>query len=202
MISAKHTRKLSRPEKPAEFFVLILEQDVAFAQSLKLDLENRLPVNVVTVHSVSAAQLLLKRNPHQFFLSISAVTEDFKQIDLLKSFDIPVIAIIDQYEDELRDLLIKKKVLDYVVKTTTTDTDYICDLVARIFKNKSIKVLVVDDSKVSQFVIARELALQKFQVLQVDNGLEAANILEKNTDIKLILVDYHMKLVDGITFVK
>jgi diguanylate cyclase (GGDEF)-like protein len=201
-MAAKHTRKLSRPKKPAEFYVLILEQDAAFAQALKFDLEKRLPVNVVTVHSLSAARLLLKRNPHHFFLSVSSVMGDCKQIDLLKSFNIPVIAIIGQYEDELRDKLIKKHVLDYVVKTTSTDTTYICDLIARIFKNRSIKVLVIDDSKVSQFVIARELALQKFQVMQVDNGKAAADILEKNTDIKLILVDYHMKSVDGITFVK
>ena len=96
--------------------MLVLEQDVAFAQSLKFDLEKRLPVKVVTVHSLSATRLLLKRNPHQFFLSISAVAKDFKQIDLLKSFNIPVIAVIDQYEDALRDQLIKKNVLDYVVK--------------------------------------------------------------------------------------
>ncbi len=201
-MAAKHTRKLSRPKRPAEFYVLVLEQDIAFAQSLKFDLEKRLPVKVVMVHSLSASRLLLKRNPRQFFLSISTVTKDFKQIDLLKSFNIPVIAVIDQYEDELRDQLIKKNVLDYVVKTTSADTAYLCDLVARIFKNKAIKVLVIDDSKVSQFVIARELALQKFQVLQVDNGLDATDILEKHADIKLILVDYHMKSVDGITFVK
>ena len=201
-MAAKHTRKLSRPKKPAEFYVLVLEQDVAFAQSLKFDLEKRLPVKVVTVHSLSATQLLLKGNPHQLFLSISAVAKDFKQIDLLQSFKIPVIAVIDQYEDALRDQLIKKNVLDYVVKTTSADTTYVCDLVARVFKNKTIKVLVIDDFKVSHFVIARELALQKFQVMQVDNGVGAAGILEKHADIKLILVDYHMKLIDGISFVK
>mgnify|MGYP003748617029 CR=1 FL=1 len=165
-------------KKPAEFHVLVLEQDVAFAQSLKFDLEKRLPVKVVTVHSLSATQLLLKGNPHQLFLSISAVAKDFKQIDLLQSFNIPVIAVIDQYEDALRDQLIKKNVLDYVVKTTSADTTYVCDLVARVFKNKTIKVLVIDNFKVSHFVIARELALQKFQVMQVDNGVDAAGILK------------------------
>jgi diguanylate cyclase (GGDEF)-like protein len=199
---AKHTRKLSRPKKPAEFFVLVLERDIAFAHSLKINLEKRLPMSVVIVHSQSAARLLLKRNPHKFFLSISSVSADLRQIDLLQSFHLPVIAIIDQFEDALRDALIKKNVLDYVIKTTSTDTAYICDLVTRVFKNKAIKVLVVDDSKVSQFVIARELALQKFQVLQVNNVSEADDVLEKNPDIKLILVDYDMQLIDGITFAK
>lgn len=202
MVAKKHTRKLRRPSRPAQFHVLILEQDITFAQTLKCDLEKRLPVSVVIVHSLSAARLLLKRNPRQFFLGISSVMSDFKQVDLLKTANIPVIAFINQYEDELRDELIKRHVLDYVVKTTDTDTTYICDLVARLFKNIAIKVLVIDDSKVSQFVIARELALQKFKVLQADNASAATEVLESNPDVKLILVDYQMRGVDGISFVK
>ena len=156
MPAKKHTRKLRRPSKPAQFHVLVLEQDVNFAQTLKYALEKHLPVSVVTVHSLSAARLLLKRNPRQFFLGITSVMSDFKQVDLLKTANIPVIAFINQYEDELRDELIKRHVLDYVVKTTDTDTTYICDLVVHLFRNIAIKVLVIDDSKVSQFVIARE----------------------------------------------
>lgn len=199
---AKHTRKLSRPEKPAEFFVLVLEPDIAFAQGLKLELEKNLPVKVVRLSSVSATRLLLNKKPHQFFLSISTVSFDFRQVDLLKSFNIPVIAVIDQYDDDLCNQLIKKNVLDYVVKITSADNTYICDLVARIFKNQKIKVLVIDEYKESQIVIARALALQKLEVLQLDNGLVAVNILGRHDDVKLVLIDSHMKLVDGIALVK
>ena len=158
METKKHTRKLRRSSKPAQFYVLVLEQDVNFTQTLRYDLEKHLPLSVVTLHSTIAAQMLFKRNPRQFFLGISSVMSDFKQADLLKAANIPVIAFINQYEDELRDELIKRHVLDYVVKTTDTDTTYVCDLVVRLFENIAIKVLIIDDSKVSQFVIARELA--------------------------------------------
>jgi DNA-binding NtrC family response regulator len=102
---------------------LVLEQDVNFAQTFKYDLEKHLPVSVVTVHSLSAARMLLKRNPRQFFLGISNVMSDLKQVDFLKAANIPVIVFINQYEDELRDELIKRHVIDYVVKTTDSDTD-------------------------------------------------------------------------------
>ena len=140
METKKHTRKLRRSSKPAQFYVLVLEQE----QSVVFEQEQ--------------FQMLFKRNPRQFFLGISSVMSDFKQADLLKAANIPVIAFINQYEDELRDELIKRHVLDYVVKTTDTDTTYVCDLVVRLFENIAIKVLIIDDSKVSQFVIARELA--------------------------------------------
>jgi diguanylate cyclase (GGDEF)-like protein len=113
-----------------------------------------------------------------------------------------VIAIVSQYQDEMRDQLIKRHVIDYVVKSHTSDTSYICDLILRVYKNVSIKVLVVDDSKVSQFVIARELRLQKFIVQQVSNGMQALEVLKAQSDIKLVLVDHQMAVVDGISFVE
>jgi diguanylate cyclase (GGDEF)-like protein len=202
-----HVRQDIRPRKPAEFHVLVLEQDINFAQTLKFDLEKKLPVEVTTVSSISIARAILRKSPDKFFLSVSSVvnfdSESFEKIDLLAEFQIPAIVIVAKYEDDLRDQLIKRHVIDYVVKDANrSDTSYICDLIARLLKNISIKVLVVDDSKVAQFVISRELALQKFEVLQVDNGLEAIEILEKNQDIRLVLVDYQMKMVDGVTFVK
>jgi len=60
----------------------------------------------------------------------------------------------------------------------------------------------VDDSKVSQFVIGRELSLQKFSVFKAFNGLEALNILEQQGDVKLVLVDHQMSMINGITFVQ
>ena len=205
-MTSSHIRRDVRPNHPVDFHILVLEQDIDFAQTLKFDIEKQLPVEVTTVNSLSIARVVLRQNPDKFFLSVSSVlnldSESFEKIDLLAEFHIPAIVIVAQYEDELRDQLIKRHVIDYVVNDTRSDTSYICDLIARILKNVSIKVLVVDDSKVAQFVISRELSLQKFEVLQVDNGLEAIEILEKHPDIKLVLVDYQMKMVDGVTFVK
>jgi diguanylate cyclase (GGDEF)-like protein len=204
---ASHIRNSVRPEKPAEFHILVLEQDVEFAQTLKFEIEKEIDAEVTTVNSISIARTILKSNPDKFFLSISSVvnfdSESFEKMDLLAEFKIPAIVIVSQYEDELRDQLIKRHVIDYVVKDSRgSDINYIGDLISRILKNIQIKVLVVDDSKVAQFVIARELSLQKFEVLQVDDGQKAIEILEKNADIKLVLVDYQMKMVDGVSFVK
>jgi diguanylate cyclase (GGDEF)-like protein len=204
---ASNIRKTERANHSAAFHILVLEPDIEFAQSLKFDIEKRLDAEVTIVNSISIARAILRNSPKKFFLSISSVvnfdSESFQKIDLLAEFQIPAIVIVSNYEDELRDQLIKRHVIDYVVKDARgSDTRYICDLIQRILKNINIKVLVVDDSKVAQFVIARELSLQKFEVLQVDNGLEAIEILEKNNDIKLVLVDYQMKMVDGVTFVK
>lgn len=205
-MQSSHVRQDSRVKEPGQFHILVFEHDVVFAQTLKFDLEKQLPVEVVTVNSLNDACELLNENPDKFFLSVTSVvnldSDSFEKIDMLAEFNIPAIVIVDQYEDELRDQLIKRHVIDYVVKDTRSDTTYICDLVKRVLKNTAIKVLVVDDSKVAQFVITRELFLQKFDVIQVDDGLKALELIKVESDIKLVLVDYQMKLVDGVSFVK
>lgn len=205
-MQSNHVRQDSRAKEPGQFHILVFEQDVDFAQTLKFDIEKQLPVEVVTVNSLDTARVLLKKNPEKFFLSVTSVvnldSDSFERIDMLGDFNIPAIVIVDQYEDELRDQLIKRHVIDYVIKDTRSDTTYICDLIKRILKNASIKVLVVDDSKVAQFVITRELFLQKLDVIQVDDGLKALELIKADNDIKLVLVDYQMKLVDGVSFVK
>lgn len=203
----KHIRKALRdPSSPVQFHILVVEQDQHYALTLKLEIESQLRVNVVTLHSISAARLILTEQPDTFFLGITSVinldSDAFEKVDLLGEFNIPIIAIVAKYEDEMRDQLIKRHVIDYVVKDQSDDITYICELILRVHKNLSIKVLVVDDSKVSQFVIGRELTLQKFQVLQAYNSVDALDLLEDHGDIKLVLVDHQMSMMDGITFVQ
>ncbi len=188
----------------AKFNVLLLEPDVNYSLSLKQIIEDNLPVGVTIAPSIEVAQRLLSEYPEQFFISITSVLNvdslAFEKIDLLGEFNLPVIAIVHQYEDDLRDQLIKRHVIDYVVKDNTVDSRYICNLISRLYKNCAIKVLVVDDSKVSRFIIARELALQKLQVQHANNGVEALNELKNHPEIKLVLVDNQMPNMDGYTF--
>lgn len=203
----KHVRKAARPpSQQAQFNLLFLDDDAEYALSRKQAIESQLPAKVVIVKDLEEATKLLQNDPNQFFLGISSVlTSDssaFEKIDLLGRFNLSVIAIVDHYEDEMRDQLIKRHVIDYVVKSSNfDDTHYICDLIWRIYKNSKIKVLVADDSMVSRFVIARELALQKFHVIQATNGEDALKALREQPDIKMVLVDQQMPLLDGTEFV-
>lgn len=188
----------------AKINVLLLESDANYALSLKQVIESSLPVDVTIVRTAVVARRLLEKEPNHFFLSITSVlnldSSAFEKIDLLDEFNLPVIAIVHEYEDEMRDQLIKRNVIDYVLKGNKFDRRYICDLISRVHKNSSIKVLVVDDSKVSRFIVARELALQKFQVQLANDGVEAIARLKENPDIKLVLVDNQMPQMDGYTF--
>lgn len=63
-----------------------------------------------------------------------------------------------------------------------------------------MKVLVVDDSKVIREIEKKYLEEMGFEVLEAENGEIALNILENNPDIKLILLDWHMPIMNGYEF--
>ena len=133
----RHTRQKARPTTPSKFHILVLEQDISFAETLQYDIEKELPVDVTVVNSISIAHAILSKNPEKFFMSVSSVvnfdSESFEKIDLLAEFHIPAIVIVEQYEDELCDQLIKRHVIDYVVRDINrSDNSYICVLIARI----------------------------------------------------------------------
>jgi diguanylate cyclase (GGDEF)-like protein len=202
----QRVRKHSRDTTTALFHILVLDQDAQFTHALKANIERQLPVEVLIVKSVKRAKVILKSYPENFFLGVTSTYIDdadaFEKVDLLGEFKLPMIVLVDQYTDEMRDQLIKRHVIDYVAKDQTTNIKYICDLIARIYKNISVKALIVDDSKVSRFVMARELSLQKFQVLEAANANEAIEILKHDEDIKLVLIDHQMPHVNGITLVQ
>jgi diguanylate cyclase (GGDEF)-like protein len=192
--------------KAIQFHVLILDEDIPFATSLKYDIEDRLPVEVTIAFDLKDARSILEQNPDKYYSGITSVlnldSNAFEKVDLFNEFELPVIALVNDYEDEMRDQLIKRSVVDYVVKGSKLDLSYTCNLLHRIYKNHDIKVLVVDDSKVSRFVMCRELKLQKFTVIEAEDGEQGLRALQENRDIKLALIDQQMHSLDGCQLVE
>ena len=91
--------------------------------------------------------------------------------------------------------------IDCDLKDNQVDSIYIGDFIFRARKNCDVQVLKVDDSMLSISVIKRELKLQRFEVWQATNSLEAMSIL-KPPRIKLVLVDSETPNMDGYTFIK
>ena len=106
--------------------VLLLESDSNYALSLKQVIESSLSIAVTIVRTANIARKLLEQNHSRYFIGITSVLDlnssTFEKVDLFSEFQLPVIAIVDKYEDNLRDQLIKHHVIDYVVKGNQFDS--------------------------------------------------------------------------------
>lgn len=68
--------------------------------------------------------------------------------------------------------------------------------------SKKIKILAVDDDFINLKLIHSMLKKSEYvsDVVEAKNGLEALNILKEDSDIKLVLLDIKMPIMDGIEF--
>ncbi|QER42119.1 response regulator [Thermodesulfobacterium sp. TA1] len=62
------------------------------------------------------------------------------------------------------------------------------------------KALVVDDSNAIRQIERKYLEEMGFEVLEAENGEEALKVVNENPDIQLILLDWHMPVMNGYEF--
>ncbi len=122
-------------------------------------------------------------------------------VDLVGKYRIPAIALTGTITDDIRRMMSQGLIVDYVLKKGVLSYDYVVQWVGRLHRNSTTKVLVADDSPSSLQIINGMLSLQGLQVITAKNGQEALVALKAHPDIKLVLVDYNMPVVDGFEFV-
>lgn len=61
-----------------------------------------------------------------------------------------------------------------------------------------MKVLVVDDDAVNRLILKKIFEKENDTVLTANNGLEAMDILTKESDFHVVITDIMMPLMDGI----
>jgi len=66
------------------------------------------------------------------------------------------------------------------------------------------KILLVDDSSIMRRIlkVAAQATIKNVEIFEAENGQEALECLEKKEDIKLILLDINMPVMDGKKFIK
>jgi two-component system chemotaxis response regulator CheY len=62
--------------------------------------------------------------------------------------------------------------------------------------------LVVDDSRAMRSILTRLLSGLGFDVAQAGDGSEALSVLDAGARPDVILVDWNMPVMDGLTFIK
>lgn len=69
-------------------------------------------------------------------------------------------------------------------------------------RSRMAKILVVDDSEAVRHRIRKTVETAGHQVVEADNGQSGLDVLSANPDIKLILCDVNMPVMDGLAMCK
>ena len=62
------------------------------------------------------------------------------------------------------------------------------------------KVMVVDDARVVRVSLGRIMASLGFEVIKCEDGRQAMDAITEHPDVRLILLDWHMPVMNGYDF--
>lgn len=185
--------------------VLVVEDANFFSKILKRGIEQHLDLEAVCVTTLAEATEVLSKDKDGFFLALLDLnlpdSHGGEIVDIALENGIPSIVFTGTFNEELREDLLARGVIDYVPKDTRASLDYVLFLVERIHLNRSSKVLVVDDSRTARLHTRRLMELYQLTVFEAENGVAALEVLRQNPDIKMVIPDHVMPVMDGFELV-
>jgi len=186
--------------------LLIVEDSTVQSKLLAklITLEFKIQCDIVSSFSETVE---LVENTNEIFVGavVDLILPDAKEgqvVDYLIENHIAPIVYTGKYTNEIREKLIAKDIVDYIVKKNTYNLSYVTRLIRRLINNPFIKVLVVDDSDIFRSVLVNYLKVHRYNVSQASNGFEALDFLRKNPDTFLVIVDFVMPGMDGLELVR
>ncbi len=185
--------------------ILLVEDNKSLSKLIAKKMEEKLDVEVIQAYSQRETEDFLEENDDFFIALLDLNLPDAPNgeiVDFILSKGIPSIVLTGNIDENTRETMLQKGVIDYVFKTSMEDINYIFSLIKRVMKNRDIRVMVVDDSSVVRNNIKNILSKFMFKVNVAAHGEEALIYLDDYKDIRLILVDYNMPVIDGLEFTK
>ena len=189
-----------------EMRVLIVEDSQVVMRVLRHLAAKELNFELSFAENMAQAKALIAEHPQEWLAALVDLNLPDapygELVDYTLEQKIPTIVLTGTYNDERREQLINKGVVDYVIKESRYSYRYAVGLVNRLYKNQFIKVLVVDDSPLPLKIMVNMLQAHLFQVVSAENGKQALKQLAEHKDIQLLLTDHYMPVMDGFELVQ
>ena len=187
--------------------ILIVEDSEMVSKVLRHLVQSTiLGYETVYAASLEQAMSLYQQDPNDFFAALVDLNlpdaPNGEIVDFTLSHKIPTIVLTGSYDEQRREQLFAKGIVDYVTKEGRYAYSKAVGMISRLEKNQKIKVLVVDDSDMSRKHVVNLFKRHMFQVLEAVDGLEAIKVMLDNPDIKLLITDYNMPRMDGFELVR
>ena len=156
--------------------------------------------------SLGEAQVMLETSASLFFAAIVDLNlpdaPDGEIVDLVMAYQLPCIVLSGSYNEQRRDQMLLKGVVDYVLKESQHSYEYAFRLLHRLESNSQVKILIAEDSEATRHYIRNVLTPHRYQIIDACDGDEALRILKEQPDIDLLLVDHSMPGLSGFELVK
>jgi diguanylate cyclase (GGDEF)-like protein len=186
--------------------ILIVEDSRTLAKFLVRKLEATIgKVEIDVVDTFADLKSLLEKK-HDYTIALLDVylpdMQDTELIEYVLSYKIPSVVMTGDFDDRLYEKLVKKDIVDFVLKDSAEALEYIVNLTHRLLQNRNTTVMVVDDSPTVLNQISRYLKSQLYHVKTEQNPMQALIDLVNDDSVSIIITDYNMPRMDGVAFLQ
>lgn len=180
--------------------ILLVEDNKSLAKLISMKVASHLPFEVDIAYSLQEAKLFTRK--YEYFIALLDINlpdaPNGEIVDEMIGKGIHAIVLSGNMNREFRRAMLKKEIIDYIGKGGVEDINFIISTIDRLHKNRQHKVLLVDDSMMFRSEMQKMLRNLFFQVFAVAHGEEALGLLNEHPDIRLVLTDYTMPVMDGL----
>lgn len=185
--------------------VLIVEDSNAVAQLVASSIETSMAsVTVVITDNMRDARSAIESHDDWLVSIVCLYLPDAPNgeiVELMQSCNLPVIVLTGEMNESVRQDILQKNVIDYVIKRNRSEIEYVAHLVKRIENNRRTWILIVDDSRTQREFVTQLLEIHQYKVLQAENGQAGLTMLDNHPEISLVITDYEMPVMNGIDLV-
>ena len=186
--------------------VLVVEDSRSLRGLLSAHLDDVYGLAVVEAGSLAEAEAELARDPTRFFSAVLDLNlpdaPDGQIVDLVQRHGIPVVVLTGSMDPLLRETILDKQVVDYFVKHNRHEIEQVAHTIGRLWQNRRIKVMVVDDSRGFRGYLDALLKSYRYQTLMANNGREALELLAAYPETSLVITDVNMPEMNGLELIE
>jgi len=186
--------------------VLIIQDSFVQAKIVRKQFEALTAFNLLTAPDLAEAEALINAHKEEIFVVITDLNlpdgPDGAAVNLCRQHGLACIVLTASFDEELRKRFLDRHVTDYFLKGSIDDIEPLVMSVQRLYANREVQALVVDDSATQRRMVQIMLGAQGVKSLDAADGLVALEVLAQNPDIRLVITDFEMPRMDGLALVR
>lgn len=182
---------------------MIVDDSATVGMVVKQAISSVVDMPVDYARSLTECEQFLSEHHHQYQVAVVDLSlpdaPDGEAVDMVLSFGIATIVLTGSLDNATHDRISAKPIVDYVTKQHPGSISIVQKSVLHVLRNMNSKVLLVEGSPSFRAYIKTILLTQRLQVIEADSGEAALQEIERQRDISVVIADYDMPDMDGVS---
>jgi DNA-binding response OmpR family regulator len=184
--------------------LLVVEGSTIFQSLFKKELDKSPEFDYKIVATYKEAKHLLSQTRYEFAV-VERTLSDAKNgeiIALCNQHNIAPLVFTKTIDEDFFEAFEGAQIVDYIIKYEYHNIAEVMQKLKRLLANKSVTLLVVNDSHIYGSYLKQNLNLHGFKVLSASNTQDALKKLELHAEVTLAIVDNEEPYLNAFEFVQ